>query len=104
MRDTKTTTQYRVETLKDARKYAAELKPLIQIGKNGITPTLIEELKKALKKKKLVKIKCLRYFLESIAQGETNKEKLSAVGLLFESSLNCKVIEKKGFTLTLWNQ
>ena len=71
-----------------------ELKPSARIGKNGFTQTVIDEVNKHLKKKKIIKIKLLRSFVE-------NKDK----NILFkeiEKKLDAKVLEKKGFTITLY--
>lgn len=103
MKDT-STIPHNMLTLADAAKMSSELKPLIQIGKNGVTQGLIDEINKALKKKKLIKIKCLRYFLESLTAGNSNKEKLSGIADFFSEKLDCKVVDKKGFTFTLWRQ
>lgn len=48
--------------LKELRKRARELSVIVRIGKNGITDTLIEEIKKTLKMKKLIKVKFLPSF------------------------------------------
>ncbi len=67
------------------------LKPMLNIGKNGITDGLIEEIKLQLKKKKIIKIKILKAALEKndrkmiaadVAQ-KTNSELVSQVGFVF---------------------
>ena len=42
-----------------------ELKPVIRIGKNGVTGNIINDVKNLVKKKKIVKIKVLRSALNS---------------------------------------
>ena len=42
-----------------------ELKPVIRIGKNGVTENIINDVKNLVKKKKIVKIKVLRSALNS---------------------------------------
>ncbi len=54
------------------KKKVALLKVAIQIGKKGITNGVVEELKRQLKEKKLVKVKFLR-----TALGETEREQLA---------------------------
>ena len=39
---------------------AVQLKPIIHIGKNGITDATVEELKKQIKANRLVKVKMLK--------------------------------------------
>ena len=42
-----------------------ELKPVIRVGKNGVTENIINDVKMLVKKKKIVKIKVLRSALNS---------------------------------------
>jgi len=42
-----------------------ELKPVIRVGKNGVTENIINDVKNLVKKKKIVKIKVLRSALNS---------------------------------------
>jgi RNA-binding protein len=44
---------------KELRKRAVNIKPLVRIGKGGITENTITEIKKVLKTKKLIKVKLL---------------------------------------------
>ncbi len=53
------------ERIYKLRSEASHIKPLINIGKNGITDSFLEELKKQLKERHLVKIKVLRSAKES---------------------------------------
>ena len=46
--------------MKELRSKAHALKPTVQIGKQGLTPELIKELKNQLKTRKLVKIKVMK--------------------------------------------
>ena len=64
----------------------------IQIGKSGITPSLIEEIKKQLNKKHKVKIK----FLPS--SDRKNKKELAQTLIKDTES---KIIQQIGFTLVL---
>ncbi|MBR9690457.1 RNA-binding protein [Candidatus Woesearchaeota archaeon] len=50
--------------LKELKKKGRLLKPIINIGKKGVTDELIIEIKKALKNKKLIKIKLNKSALE----------------------------------------
>ena len=62
------------------------LQPLVRIGKNGLTPGIVEEIKKQLKKHPVVKIKLLHAFhedkhvtAETLAE-ECNAELVRVVG------------------------
>jgi RNA-binding protein len=48
--------------LRTLRQQSHDLQPLVRIGKGGITETLVEEILKHLKKRKLVKVKLLQSF------------------------------------------
>lgn len=48
------------------KRDAANLTPLLNIGKNGVTDSLIEELLRQLKQNKLVKVKILKSALEDM--------------------------------------
>jgi RNA-binding protein len=48
------------------KRDAAHLTPLLNIGKNGVTDSLIEELLRQLKQNKLVKVKILKSALEDM--------------------------------------
>ncbi len=69
-----------------------ELKANVQIGKSGITPEIIEELKMQLKKRKIVKIKFLKN-----ADRENFKEKAEFIA----KSANAELVEIRGFTIVL---
>jgi RNA-binding protein len=77
--------------IKELRASAKTLEPVLRIGKNGITDSLIVELKKHLKKKKLIKIKILKSargmadkkaFVNEIAQ-KTESELVELIGYVF---------------------
>lgn len=55
---------------KTEKREAKKLEPIIRIGKNGLTPETIKEIKKLLEKKRLIKIK----FLKSALQNKNRKE------------------------------
>jgi RNA-binding protein len=46
----------------ELRGKAQQLRPTVQVGKDGMTPAIIDELSKQLKKNKLVKVKLLSSF------------------------------------------
>ena len=79
----------------DLVKKAKALSPTVQIGKSGLSESQIAELKKQLKKRKLVKVKMLRSFvltvdsrqeldeIPNVVAGLTGSEVLHAVGNTF---------------------
>ncbi len=77
-------------------KKAASLKPVIQIGKEGITDGVIEELKRQLKEKKLVKIKFLRSALE-----EKDREQLAEE---LQDKTGAELIEIRGNTAVFYKR
>ncbi|MFW5891320.1 MAG: YhbY family RNA-binding protein [bacterium] len=72
------------------------ISPILWIGKKGITDSVIDELKKLLKKKKLVKIKLLRSFIE-----ENNKKEVAKNLAIKTDSMIINVV---GFTITLYKE
>lgn len=53
-------------SLNKNREAAQSLDPIIRIGKRGITPALIEEIKKQVKRRKVIKVKMLKSAIEGI--------------------------------------
>lgn len=70
-----------------------ELEATIRIGKNGITSSLINEIKKQLKKKKRVKVKMLSSFIK------TKNRKDAAKEIVLKT--NSKVVGMTGFVFVL---
>ena len=60
--------------LKELKIKSKNLEPIVRIGKAGITTAQIEEIKKLLKKRKLVKIKMLNNFIDKIDRKAAAKE------------------------------
>ena len=82
--------QMKIKQLKEKGKL---LEPVIRIGKNGLTNNLIEEIKKQLKKKELIKVKMLRSFLQ-----DKNKK---AVAKDLAQKTDSTLIDLVGFTVIL---
>lgn len=70
-----------------------ELKATLQIGKNGITASFIEELNKQLKKRKIVKIRLLRSFLEGSDRTEA--------ALRLSNETKSAIVSLTGFAIVL---
>jgi len=56
------------------KRDAAHLTPLLNIGKNGVTDSLIEELLRQLKQNKLVKVKILKSALGDMDRKAISEE------------------------------
>lgn len=84
----------------DKKKEGRLLKPIVQIGKNGLSEGTLIEIKKHLKKRKLIKIKCLKYYLD--ASEGTNKEKMKQTADTIASYCNAEIVSIVGFTIVLW--
>lgn len=82
--------------IKEMRTKAKQLKPIINIGKNGLTPEMIDHIKLLLKKKKLIKIKLLKSYMES-------SEKKEAAKLLCEKT-GGELVEQVGFVVVIYKR
>jgi len=78
------------------QEQARLLQPLVRIGKNGITPGIIEEIKKHVQKKHLVKIKLLRACIEEHDRYDIASQ-LSA-------ACDAQLIHVVGNTVVLWRK
>jgi Predicted RNA-binding protein containing KH domain, possibly ribosomal protein len=76
------------------RTEATKIKPLINIGKNGITESVLEEIKKQLKANRLLKIKMLK----TSAEGEDIKQSAEKLAEDTKSTL----IDVRGSTVVLY--
>jgi RNA-binding protein len=72
------------------RHVAHTLKPVVQIGKDGVTDNVIEQVRLALKKKRIIKVRCT----------PSVQDKKAALDILV-SKINCKVVHKIGGTITI---
>lgn len=75
------------------RSKAKTIEPIVRIGKNGLTQGTVNEIRLQLKKKKLIKIKLLKSFV----QGQDKKELARKIASL----TNSEIIESVGFILAL---
>ena len=74
------------------KKRARELKPLVRIGKKGVTQGTILEIKRHLETKELIKIKVLR----------NKKEEFQNILETILKETNAKLVSKVGFTFVLY--
>ncbi|MDK2824855.1 RNA-binding protein [Methanolobus vulcani] len=82
------------DKLYQLKNEATKIKPIINIGKNGITDSVVEEIKKQVKANRLVKIKMLK----TSAEGEdikTSAEKLA-------EATKTTLIDVRGSTVVIY--
>ncbi len=82
--------------IKRMKSKAHALEPLVRIGKNGLTESTVLQVKRVLLKRKLVKIKLLRSFVESNDRKKAGKELAAKTG--------AELIEQIGFTVVLYKR
>jgi RNA-binding protein len=73
---------------------ANQIDPVLKIGKNGVTDTLIEELNKQMKAKKLVKVRILK-------SAEERKD-LKAIAEVIACATRSTLIEVRGRIVVLY--
>jgi RNA-binding protein len=88
--------QMHVVTIKDLRNKGKELKPMVNIGKKGLTPGVNSQVKRILQKKKLIKVRFLRSFIDA------NKDKnVRLLAKILAESINANVVEVVGMVAVL---
>ena len=80
----------------ELRGQAARMEATTHVGKNGVTPSLIEEVKRQLKDNKLVKIKLLKSAIEAMPREGIAAELAQKTG--------AELIEVKGNTIVLYKR
>ncbi|MBR9691507.1 YhbY family RNA-binding protein [Candidatus Woesearchaeota archaeon] len=78
---------------KELTEKAKSLEPVLRIGKSGLTDGVIEEIKKQLRKKKLIKVK----FLKPALEGKSRKDFAKDIAEKTDSEL----IHQVGFVVVL---
>jgi len=81
---------------KELRKKAIKLPVSIHLGKNGLEKSQVEELKKQLKKKKLIKVKMLKSFVE----GKTGKSRKTLLAKIVKET-GADLVYNTGFVFAL---
>lgn len=77
------------------RKLAHDIDPIVRIGKNGITDTLLESIKQAINKQELIKVKILQNSKE-----QTDRQLISKI----EQYCNCDAIYDIGHTMIFFKK
>ncbi len=80
--------------MESLRKKARDLKPLVRIGKRGVTEGLIMEINRHLETKGIVKVKVLR----------NKKEDFQKILEIILNETGAKLIHKIGFTFVLYKE
>jgi RNA-binding protein YhbY len=80
------------------KKESKGLNSVVQIGKNGATFPVLDQIKRILQKKKLIKIKLSRSFVE---EQEKEGKKKKDIGQDLADSTNSVVVDVVGFTVSL---
>lgn len=80
----------------ELRGQAANVVASTHVGKNGVTPPLVEELRRQLKDNRLVKVKLLRSAVEAMPREAMGKELAERTG--------SELIEIKGNTIVLFKR
>lgn len=82
--------------MKKLKSKARLLEPLVRIGKNGLTDQTVNQVKLMIKKRKLVKVKFLRAFLDTHDRKSAAKELAEKTG--------AEVIDQVGFVVVLYKR
>jgi RNA-binding protein len=82
------------DKLYQLKNEATKIKPIINIGKNGITDSVVEEIKKQVKANRLVKIKMLKTSTEG-EDIKTSAEKLA-------EATKTTLIDVRGSTVVIY--
>ncbi|MDW5551366.1 MULTISPECIES: YhbY family RNA-binding protein [Methanosarcina] len=82
------------EKLYRLKAEANQLSPILNVGKNGITDSLVEELNKQIKANRLVKVRVLK-------SAEEGKD-LKAIAEEIATATRSTVIEVRGRTVVLY--
>ena len=82
--------------IKDLRAKGRALDPILRIGKNGITPPILEEIEMHLKKRNLIKVR----FLQSCLENNDRKELAEKIA----NVTRAQIIDQVGFLVVLYKK
>ncbi|MBN2881282.1 YhbY family RNA-binding protein [Candidatus Woesearchaeota archaeon] len=83
---------------KKLKSEAQQLTPISWIGKKGFTDEVKDEIKKLLKRRKLMKVKILKSFID-----EHNVDK-KTIGETIAEAVGAELIQKIGFIVVLYKK
>ena len=75
------------------------IEPVVRIGKSGLTEPVINEIKKQLEKKKLIKIKMLKAFVSGKDKKEMAREIAEKTGSMLVHNVGFIVVVAKKKTI-----
>lgn len=87
-----------MNNINELKRLSRELKPSVRIGKKGLSDNLIEEVKKAFKKNRIVKIKLLKSFPVN------SKEALNELVRIISQKTGSRVIQVIGNSFSLYKE
>ncbi len=76
------------------RSEAHHMSPLVQIGKNGISETLLDQVDDLLERRELIKVNLL----------QNTDEAAKDVAAVFEETLHCEVVQVIGRILVVYRE
>lgn len=76
------------------RSEAHHMSPLVQIGKNGISETLLDQVDDLLERRELIKVNLL----------QNTDEAAKDVATVFEETLHCEVVQVIGRILVVYRE
>ena len=84
------------DRIKRLKSRARLMEPLVRIGKNGLTESAVAQVRRLLQKRKLVKVKFLRSFLED------HDRRASAKKLAHDTG--AELVDQVGFVAVLYRR
>ena len=81
---------------KELIKESKNIEPILRIGKNGLTETVLKDIKDHLRKRKLIKVKFLRAFIKDKNKKEVAKE--------IADKTDSELIQLIGFVVVLYKE
>ncbi len=91
----KYTTGIKMENIKELKRKAAALEPIVRIGKSGLSDTVVGEIKKQIEQKKLIKVKMLRSFVGTEDKKQIARQMAEKTGSVLVQSVGLTVVLAK---------
>lgn len=79
-----------MDDMKSLRKRSRSLIPVVRIGKAGLTDSIIEEIRRQIKKRKLIKVRFLKSSLDAMDAKEFSKK--------ISEDADCMLVDVIGLT------
>ncbi len=88
-------TGIKMESIKELKQKAMALEPIVRIGKSGLSETVINEIRKQVEQKKLVKVKMLRSFVGTADKKEMARQMAEKTGSILVHNVGFIVVLAK---------